>query len=350
MKCLRLAAALLLLAPAAHADSDDTPAAASDIQQIALVSTIKLTPGSLPATTQAYGQIAAGPGAERTITLPASGIISSLPVTAGQRVAAGDTLAVIIPDAPSIADRLKAQHALTAARANRAHIAALLASRLATAADLASADQTLADAAATLAVLDATGAGLTRTMTAPQPGIVSASLAAPGTTQPAGTPLLRIIAGDALVAVLGVTPAQAMTMQTGDPARVTLQTTGAVLAATLTRVAAMTDQQTGLIDVTLALRGTPLLGTPLLGMSVQASITTGTLTGYIVPRDAVQTDAQGDYAFQIDAKNIAHRIAVHILGTAGDQTILAPDLNAAMPLVTTGAYQLNDGAAVRVNQ
>ena len=38
---------------------------------------------------------------------------------------------------------------------------------------------------------------------------------------------------------------------------------------------------------------------------------------------------------------------MHILGTIGDQTVIAPDLNTAMPLVTTGAYQLSDGMAVR---
>jgi hypothetical protein len=106
----------------------------------------------------------------------------------------------------------------------------------------------------------------------------------------------------------------------------------------------MVDPQTGLIGVTLALRGTPLLGA-----SVDAVVTTSMLSGYIVPRDAVQTDQQGDYVFQIDEHNIAHRVAVHLLGTQGGKTILAPSLNTAMPMVTTGAYQLDDGAAVRLD-
>jgi len=337
MKCLVFAVSLLILVHAARAEPDDTPAAA-------LVSAVKLETGSLPAADEAYGEILAAPGSEIAVTLPANGIIAALPVAAGQIVTAGEVLAMITPDAQSVAERRKAEDALQAARANRAHVAALLASRLATGADLAAADQTLADAAATLTALDAAGAGVARALKAPQPGIVSAILVAPGSAQPAGAALLRMIGANAFIAVVGVTPAQAMQMKPGDTASVTMLGTGAVLPGDLSRIANMADPQTGLIGVTLVLHGTPLLGA-----AVEAVITTGMLTGYIVPRDAVQTDEQGDYAFQIDSHNIAHRVAVHVLGTAGGQTVLAPGLDAAMPMVTTGAYQLDDGAAVRLS-
>jgi RND family efflux transporter MFP subunit len=334
MKRLWLAAALLFVAQAAHAESD-TPAA--------LVSTIRLALGRLPATVEAYGQVQAGPGAEMTVTLPAGGIVSALPVSLGQRVAAGDVLAVITPDAGSVAARHHAEDAVQAARASRAHVAALLASRLATRADLAAADQALADATATLAALNATGAGVARTVKAPRPGIVSAILAAQGGALPDGAALLRITGTDALVAVLGVTPAAAISVKPGDSARATILATGAVVAGQVTQMAGMVDPQTGLINVTLALPGAPLLGA-----TVDAVITTGTLSGYIVPRDAVQTDEQGDYVFQVDPSGIAHRVGVHVLGGQGGMTILAPGLDAALPLVTAGAYQLDDGAAVRV--
>jgi len=337
------AALLLLAVHAAHADSDDTLSSNPAISQQALVSTIRLAPGSLPATMRAYGQIQAAPGAEMTITLAADGIVAALPVAPGERVMAGDVLAMITPDAPSVAERRKAFNALAAARAQRVHVASLRASRLATVADLAAADQVLADAAASLTALERTGAGVARVVRAPQAGIVSSVLASPGSAQPAGAELLRIIGDDALVAVVGVTPAQASAMRPGDAARLTILGTGTILAGRLTRLAAMTDAQTGLIGVTLAAPGAALLGAP-----VEADITTGILTGYVVPRDAVQTDEQGDYAFQLDPHDIAHRVAVRVLGTQGDQTVLAPDLNAALPLVTTGAYQLDDGAAVRL--
>jgi RND family efflux transporter MFP subunit len=307
------------------------------------VSTIALTPNSLPATVSAYGSIGAGAGAENAITIGAGGIIAAIPVIQGQQVAAGATLAVIAADPQSIADLRRAETAVTAARGNRAHVAALLASRLATNADLANADQSLSDAETTLAVLRATGAGTNRTISAPFAGVISAVLAAPGTLQPPSAVLLRLIDTHTLVATVGVPPGTAGAVQPGDPAALTMLNSGAVISGRVLSAAAMLDPQTGLTDVTISLDGPAPLGEP-----VQAVITTGTLSGYVVPRDAVQNDDKGDYAFQVDAKNIAHRVSVHVLGSAGDQTVLAPDLNATKPLVTTGAYQLDDGTAVRM--
>jgi RND family efflux transporter MFP subunit len=319
------------------------PAPPGNDQPSVAISTIRLTPGSLPATVSAYGSIAAGAGAEQSITIGAGGMVAALPVIQGQAVAAGDTLAVISADPQSIADLRKAESAVTVARANRAHVAALLASRLATNADLAAADQALSDAAGTLAALRATGAGVSRTITAPFTGVISAVLAAPGTLQPAGAALLRLINTNSLVATVGVPPGPAGAVKSGDPAAVTLLNAGPVISGRVLAAAAMLDPQTGLTDVTISLDGSAPLGEP-----VRAVITIGTLNGYVVPRDAVQNDDKGDYAFQVDAHNIAHRVFVHVLGSAAAQTVLAPDLNVAMPMVTTGAYQLDDGTAVRM--
>jgi RND family efflux transporter MFP subunit len=319
------------------------PAPPGNNQPSVAISTIRLTPGSLPAAVSAYGSIAAGAGAELSITIGAGGMVAAFPVIQGQAVAAGDTLAVISADPQSIADLRKAESAVTVARANRAHVAALLASRLATNADLAAAGQALSDAAGTLAALRATGAGVSRTITAPFAGVISAVLAAPGTLQPAGAALLRLINTHTLVATVGVPPEPVSAVKPGDPAAVTLLNAGAVISGRVLATAAMLDPQTGLTDVTISLDGPAPLGEP-----VRAVITIGTLNGYVVPRDAVQNDDKGNYAFQVDAHNIAHRVSVHVLGSAGDQTVLAPGLNQSMPLVTTGAYQLDDGTPVRM--
>jgi RND family efflux transporter MFP subunit len=338
-----LAAVALIAAAILWETNGAAPVLPDNNQPSVLVSTIQLTPGNLPATVSSYGSIGAGAGADVAITLGAGGIVAAVPVMQGQSVGVGDTLAVISADPQSIADLRKAESAVTAARASRAHVAALMTSHLATAADLANTDQALSDAASNLTALKATGTGTNQTINAPFAGVVSAILVAPGTRQPAGTALLRIINTHTLVAAVGVPPTQAGTVKPGDPASVTLLNAGVVISGQVLETAAMLDPQTGLTNVTLSLDGPAPLGEP-----VQAIITTGTLSGYLVPRDAVQTDDQGDYAFQVDGQNIAHRVAVHVLANAGDQTILAPDLNQAMPLVTTGAYQLDDGVAVRM--
>jgi RND family efflux transporter MFP subunit len=310
-----------------------------------LVNTMKLEPGSLPATVTAYGSVTAGPGAEQTLSTQASGVVSHVAVSLGQSVAAGQVLVTLAADAPSVAELHKARDALSAAQAARAHVAALLASHLATNADLAAADQAVGDANGALKALRAAGAGRTRNIVAPFAGVVSALLAAPGSIQPAGSGLLRLVAQRRLVAVTGVTPAQAGTITPGDVAKITLLNDGATaVAGQVALVAAMPNPQSGLQDVTVAPQG------PLpLGATVKAVITTGQLNGYVVPRDAVQSDTRGSYVFQLDAQNIAHRVDVRVIGGAGGQSVLAAaGLNAAQPLVTVGAYQLDDGAAVRL--
>lgn len=260
-------------------------------------------------------------------------------------MAAGQALARIAPDAQGVADLHKAEDAVQAARAAQAHTAALLTAHLATKADLAAATQTLADAEVQLAALRATGTGLPCLITAPVAGIVTAVLVTPGSAQAAGTSLLRLADAAHLAAGVGVPEGQASFITPGAPATLTLLDTGASLPAAVATRAAMLDPQTGLTDVTLALSAPAPIGAP-----VRATLQAGLLTGYAVPRDAVQNDEAGDYVFQQGTDGLAHRATVRVLGASGDSTVLAPTLNTALPLITTGAYQLDDGVAVRAGQ
>jgi RND family efflux transporter MFP subunit len=301
---------------------------------------MQLARGSLPAVVTAYGSVAAAAGAERTVSLLAGGIVATVAVQPGEAVVAGAVLAVVEPDPQSRADLRRAEDAVTAARAARAHVAALLESHLATTADLAAADQTLNDAAGALAASRVMGTGTRRTVMSPCAGVVSAVLTAPGDLIAPGAVVFKVIDSGGVAAIVGVAPGAAV--RAGDAAAVTLLDDGTVVNGQVRSAAASLDAQTGLLDVTIPLGGTVILGAP-----VRAAITIGTLSGFVVPRDAVQTDERGDYVFQVDGQNIAHRVAVHVLGSVGGRSVLAPGLNAAMPLVTVGAYQLDDGTAVR---
>ena len=324
-----LAAFVALRAGPAPADNSPAPRAQ--------VSTIQLVRRVVPVHIPGFGSIVAGT-AETNITLAAPGIVSAVLVRPGQEVMAGQALAQITPDAQSAADLRRAEDAVTAANATRAHVAALLEGHLATSADLAAATQMAQDAAANLTALRTLGTGMGRTVTAPFTGTVTSLAATQGGTSPAGTILFKLAAPGALVVSAGLPEAVSARVMQGDAASLTLLNTGAKLSATVTQRAAMLDPQTGLIDITLAPQGPVLLGEP-----VALSITTGSVAGYQVPRDAVLNDAKGDYVFQLDAHGIAHRETVHVLEPDGAMSVLAPDLDPAMPLVTTGAYQLEDG-------
>ncbi|MDE8347682.1 MAG: efflux RND transporter periplasmic adaptor subunit, partial [Acidocella sp.] len=109
-----VAGVVVYVLPGAHAPMAAVPSVQVDM--------ISLSPGSLPSQVSGYGSIIAGPEAEKTVTLPGAGIVTSIPVLAGQMVSAGEPIAVIAPDAQSIADYHRAETALVAARANRMHV------------------------------------------------------------------------------------------------------------------------------------------------------------------------------------------------------------------------------------
>ncbi len=301
------------------------------------VSTIQLVRQTVPRQIPASGSIIAG-AAEQSVTLGAPGVVSEILVRPGQDVAAGQALARITPDAQSIADLHRAQNGLAAAQAVRTHVAALLASHLATAADLAAATQAAQDAAASLQALQTLGTGLDHTIRAPFAGIVTAISVSPGGTSPGGTILFKLAAPGGLVALAGLTEVQAARVTPGDAAMLTALNSNTQTAAVVLQRAAMLNPQTGLVDIILVPQSPLPLGEPLA-----LTITAGSVDGYQVPRNAVLNDAEGDYVYQLDAKSIAHRVTVHVLEAGGAMSVLAPDLNPAFPLVTTGAYQLADG-------
>jgi RND family efflux transporter MFP subunit len=334
-----MAAALVLVAVFLLTRSGSAPAPIATPS--VAVQTLALTVTTVPRDVAAYGSITAG-AAERDITLLAPGLVETLLVVPGAQVAAGQALAQIAPDAQSVADLRKAMDAVRAAQAAQAHTAALLTSHLATRADLAAATQTLADAQAQLAALRSAGTGLPRLVTAPEAGIVTAVMVPQGSAQAAGTSLLRLADAAHLAAQVGVPEDQASFIMPGAPGALTLLDTGASLPATVASRAAMLDPQTGLIEVTLALSAPAPIGAP-----VRAALQAGSLTGYAVPRDAVQNDEAGDYVFQQGPDGLAHRVSVKVLGQSGNSTMLAPTLDAKLPLITSGAYQLDDGEPVR---
>ncbi len=323
----------LSLRPRAQTPPDPTPSVA--------VATTALRLGSWPRDVEAEGSVVAG-AAARQILLPAAGIVGRVTVTQGAAVARGQVLAEIAPDPQAAADLRKAQNAVAAAQAGLAHTQALLAQHLATNADLAAAGQTLGDARAQLLALTETGAGTGYALKAPVAGVITTLSATQGADLPAGTALFTLAAAGGGQAQLGVPLAEAGGIAPGAPASVTLLDDDRALAATVSARAAALDAQTGLVDVLLALPAPAPIGE-----GVRARIQAGTLTGYGVPRDAVQTDEAGDYIFEQGRDGLAHRVNVTVLGPSGGELVLKPGFAVTGPLITTGAYQLSDGMAVR---
>jgi hypothetical protein len=109
------------------------------------------------------------------------------------------------------------------------------------------------------------------------------------------------------------------------------------------RVDHVLNPTTRLVDCDVAVSGALLQGE-----AFRVLIELGRIEGWLVPHDAVLTDAKGAYIFQVVGGKAA-RVAVTLLGTDGTTSVVAGPVDSRRWLVTQGNYQLSDGMAVRQN-
>lgn len=321
--------AWLLVRPAPAADQQPAPSAT--------VSVVTITRQNVPRLVQGEGSIVAG-AAEQSISLKAAAVLKAYDVLPGTAVQAGQAVAELEPDPVATANLQKAENAVAAARAAQNHVAALLPEHLATTADLATTSQALNDAEASLAALRATGAGQNLVLRAPVAGFVTTLNAAPGGSLQAGTVLMKLAPAATLLAQIGLEQSQAALVQLEDTASLTLLNGGGPVSARVISVAGALDPQSGLIDVMLRPQAPVTPGAP-----VTVTINAGQLNGFPVPNSAVLRDDQGTYVYQLDQNGVAHRQNVKVLQQGASFSVLAPGLNPAWRVATSGAYQLTDG-------
>ncbi len=350
---MRLSAILALVAlPAAALAQSNAP------QPSVLVKTEAPHRGSLPRTIEAYGTVQAGPdGGSETMSLLRGGQVLSVTTFAGQAVHKGQTLLVVRADPAALAGYRQATAALTLARGDRARLAQMLAQHLATRDQVAQADKAVSDAQAALDALNRSGGGSAeQTVAAPFDGIVAALLVAPGARIAAQTALLTVVRSARLVATVGVEPAQQAIVAAGQPAQIMALYGTGKLQGSVVSVGAMLDAQSRLVPVVVdppdqpspnAGESTPTPGL-IAGSPVRVTIEVGQMTGWLMPRDAVLTDAKGAYVFQLNGSK-ATRIDVTSVGTVGDTTVVDGPIEPAQLLVVSGNYQLQDGSAVRTS-
>ena len=324
-------------------------------QPSVLVTTEMPRQGSLPRTLTAYGSVRAAPGGSETLSLLRAGQVTRTMVAPGQRVRQGEALLTVSADPAALAAYRQAVTALTLARGERGRMAQMLSQKLATRDQLAQADKAVTDAQANLDALDRGGGGSAeQTLTAPFDGIVSSLPVASGARVAPQTPLVTLDRSSKLVAAVGVEPSQRGLVAPGQPAQVEPLDGGSAERGRVLSVGAVLDPVNRLVPVLVdPLQGDSKGTAPaeagvglLLGGPVRVVVQVGEFRGWLVPRNAVQTDAKGTYAFQVDGGKAA-RVDVRIAGTVGGTTVVNGPLDPRRPLVTNGSYQLQDGGAVR---
>jgi membrane fusion protein (multidrug efflux system) len=321
------------------------PASAAE-QGSVLVTIMMPRKGSLPDIATAYGTAGPAVDSSMTISLQSQGRVLRFDVTPGEAVKAGQPLLEFSVSESALGSYRQAEIALQTAKVERSRIAHLLKQQFATKDQLTQADKAIADAQTTLDTLKKSGSDQPDlTIKAPFDGVVSTIPVAQGDTIAPGAPMMTLMRADGLVVRVGIEPAQGLRMKRGDPVMLQPMTSGGAPASgTLIRIDGLLNPKTRLIDADVATSAHLLPGA-----AFKVQITVGHFDGFVVPRDEVLSDAKGAYVFQVgDGK--AHRVAVTIVGSTGDQTAVTGAIDPAKPIVLQGNYQLEDGMEVRLSE
>jgi len=321
----------------------------ADTQPAVEVGTAMPVRQTFHAQVHAFGQLAADSRSALSLSLPQAGEVTATEAIAGQRVKRGDALLKLTTDPATRSTYLQAQSAVKVARDDLARTTRLQAEKLATNAQLDAARKAVTDAQAALdAQAKLGGEQVTALLRAPADGVVTALDVQRGQRVAAGTALLQFTPDAALAAQLGIDPGAAADVRIGMP--VTLKPVYAArgvppLHATIAMIGNAVNPQTHLIDVvaTLDARNPVAAGTAL-----SASIATTPIAAWAVPRDALQSDEQGDFVLQIEHGN-AKRVDVKVLAPYGSPVGVDGALDARAPVITLGSYEVSDGDPVRAS-
>jgi len=309
----------------------------------ALVRTETPRRGSAPRTFTAYGSAAASSLAARSLTLPQTGQVVSVLVTQSQAVRKGQALLSFATAPSAVSSYRQAQTAVTLARAQQQHAVQLLAQQLGTKDQLAVADKAVADAQAQLSALAREGAGRASvTLTAPFDGVIATVPVAPGDRPAAGAALVTLNRSSGVQVSLGLEPGWRSQVKVGQAVRLEPLGGGPAIDGHVIRVDAVLNPRSRLLDVDVAVPA----GQAISGEAFRARVAVGVLQGWLLPHEAVRVEDGKAFVFQV-AGGKAHRVDVEVAQAGRDVDVAQGPLDPARPLVTVGAYQLDDGDAVR---
>lgn len=332
-----------ILTGSALADEDSGGRKSSTV----LVQTAALTRKTLPVQMTTYGTVQPDTGNTMHVVVSRPGQIARLVVAPGQQVHRGQKLFEFATGAATLLAYDQAASAVKFAEADLARTRELLAEKLATKAQVAAAEKALSDARDALKAQQRVGAGTAaQWVVAPGDGVVTEVNAKVGDRLDQGGAVLQLTERGAVQVMLGVEPEQVGKLRAGMPVTITSVFDSADRATgRIDSVHGMIDLQTRLVDAVVRLEGKPA-ETLLPGMRVEGVITLGTVTGFVVPRQAVLSDEEGAYVYQVKDGQ-AVRVGVKVLLDDGDVYVIDGKLDPALKLVTLGNYELSDGQVVR---
>jgi RND family efflux transporter MFP subunit len=304
-------------------------------------------PAEFPLSIPAYGTAVPDPREARVIASSTSVEVRSIAVLAGERVRRGAELLSVIPDPSAFLAREQAASALRLAQGEVDRLTEQRAAQLATATQLETAQKALADAKAALAAARSQGADTSVvSLRAPVDGVVTGLAVAVGDRVAAGAPLATLSPLVLEHLTLGIEPAARGSVRTGDRIRLhPAEAPADERTGQVTAIAAAIDRESRLLPVSVKLE--PGTGSGwLAGTTLEGTIDGQAAPGFLLPRGALVKDERGLTVFEI-ADGHARRVAVRLISEDGDRVGVAGALDGNRPVVSLGAYELDDGVAVR---
>ena len=334
-------AGAVLFAAAATAGGEKNVKGPSVLVQSAVVRLLSMKRSIL-----AYGTVEYAPEHSRVEDLQGEGVVKEVLVSVGQPVHAGDPLLRLLPTANASMEIERARLDLVFARKTLDRLTELRGRRLATNAEVQTAEETLSKSQAVLAELRKRYLGeqglLLRAGT---DGVVEAVLVREGQIAVPGAPLLRLADGSRLRIRLGVEAEDVQRVRIGQEVRIRPMYPGAKpVIGRIGEVFRQVNPQTRLAEIIVPL---PAVDGLLPGGMVRGEIFSRTDSRVpAVPRTAVLYEGSKGYVFVVE-RGVARRRFVDVGRADGQFVEIRKGLDPGDTVVTVGNYELADGMAVR---
>lgn len=297
---------------------------------------------------------------ESRLGFQVAGKLVQRPVELGQRVAAGQLLALIDAKDYQLASQAAAAQVMSAqsqrdlAAADFKRFEALKVQNFISGAELERREAALKAADAQLnqakaqAQAQSNQAGYAR-LTASHAGVITAVDAEVGQVVSAGQMVLRLAHDGPRDAVFAVSETMAMALKVGQSMQATLGSTGQPLQGKVRELAASADPVTRTYTVKLALQASERL--PLGGtVNVLAAHLPGSQAGVIkLPTSALRQEGQGTAVWVLDAASMtvnAHSVQVGAVD--GNEVVITSGLKPGQQVVSAGVHVLSPGQKVTI--
>jgi RND family efflux transporter MFP subunit len=300
----------------------------------------------LQETLTAYGTAEFADSAVTDLIVQHEARVSAIWVTSGEPVKKGQRLLELTASAASQLELDKARRDADLAHTELERVTRLRSQGLATQAEL----QAATDAAATAKELSYSlaqqvGSAGRLALYAPRDGIVDALKAQPGDLLAPGTAVARVAEPENLIVRLGIEPSDVPRLAPDHEVQITLMGSVAKpVAARLASIDRRVDAQTRLAAAIVRL---PRDANLLPGSALKADIAVRTHESAVsVPRAAVLYESELPYVF-VATGGVAHRRAIQVGIQTAAYVEVEQGLKAGEPVIVSGNYELEDGAAIR---